>query len=153
MTKIITVLGLPGAGKTTYLKNLPKNSSVRYEPTDDLEILLKEFSPYQINNIFLKRFIDIDLTVPDVGTHYLDSDYYTSLMLFGGEPGSSPLPAPASKLIYLKISPEIQRGRILNRNRSFAQEELRYCEQFWHKKVEMVFDAYPCFNKTVVETT
>jgi deoxyadenosine/deoxycytidine kinase len=153
MKKIITLLGLPGAGKTTYLKNLPKNSSVRYEPTDDLEALLKTFSPYQINNLFLKRFIDIDLAVPDVETHYLDSDYYTSLMLFGGEPELGSLPNPASELIYLKINPETQKSRILTRNRSFAQEELKYCEQDWHKKIEMVFDSYPCLNKTIIETT
>lgn len=160
---ITTVLGLPASGKSTNCNKLVNRwktagftATWRPEPTDDVPNFVKAgCSPDQISCIILARFLRIDREPANVDYLWRDSDYYTSLLLFGGEPQ----PERASQiirsnaLVYLKISPELQRERILKRNRSIANFELQYCSQEWHDKVQRAFEMYPCCNKTIYEQT
>ena len=149
---IITVMGLPGSGKTTFVKKLAfqTDSLARFEPTNDIEYL-KATHTKEFNDIILARLATIDCGLGDQPT-VRDSDYFTSLYTFGGnydliQSGLAPI---ADKLIFLQISPEQQYQNILNRGRLSAPEELQYCAHFWHEQIYAAFEKHPTKDKKVL---
>jgi hypothetical protein len=64
----------------------------------------------------------------------------------GGVRGAAP---PAGTDGYPKISPELQRERILARGRELG--ELSYCDQYWHDRAQKVFDQHPAQEKEIIE--
>lgn len=149
---IITVMGLPGSGKTTFVKKLAFQTDrlTRFEPTDDIEYL-KATCPAAVQDIILARLAAIDC---GLGTQPIvrDSDYFTSLYIFGGNHDitQSNLAPIANKLILLQVSPEQQRKNILSRNRLSAKSELQYCTGFWHRQIYSAYLKHPANHKQVL---
>ncbi len=152
MQKIITVIGLPGSGKTTFVNSkLDSVTSCRVEPTQDISDLANKMTSFEISSLILDRMLIQDCAFQMKETHYRDSDYYTSLYTFGGYTElSEHLALQSTDLIYLKISPALQKQRILKRNRTIAQYELMYCEEGWHRQIERAFERHPAKNKSIL---
>jgi hypothetical protein len=143
MNKIITVIGLPGSGKSSYCKTQAQASHTWYrpEPTDDIAQLRLHLSKAAVSDIILDRFNAIDAVSR---TSYRDSDYWTAYYTFGGISQTSGFIAPVSdELHFIYCSRTQQRKNILKRNRPFAQEELQYNRYYWHKKILEAFYKHP----------
>lgn len=143
MDKIITVIGLPGAGKSSYCKAKAEKSHTWYrpEPTDDLANLRSRLCESEVNNLILDRFNLIDSTDK---SRYRDSDYWTCRYIFGGMSILSGYVAPVSDelhLIYVTKAQQI--ANIKKRNRPFAEQESRYCAYHWHKRLFEAFRKHP----------
>lgn len=158
--RITTVLGLPGSGKSFYCKQeadkleiLGYKATWRPEPTDDVPNFIRAgMSSEQISRMVLTRFTMCDREPSFADFIWRDSDYYTSLLIFGGEPiPSAKYIIKSTHLVYLRIGPELQKQRILKRNRPIAQQELMYCSEEWHTKAEEAFKKYPCAKKQIIE--
>jgi deoxyadenosine/deoxycytidine kinase len=152
MQKIITVMGLPGSGKTTFVNSKLNNvTSFRFEPTQDISDLANKITSFEISCLILDRMLIQDCAFQMKETHYRDSDYYSSLYTFGGYTELSEyLALQSTDLIYLKISPALQKQRILKRNRAISQYELMYCEKGWHRQIERAFEKHPAKNKSIL---
>jgi hypothetical protein len=143
MNKIITAMGLPGSGKSSYCKTLAQASHTwhRPEPTDDIAQLRLHLSKPAINDIILDRFNAIDAGRP---VPYRDSDYWTARYTFGGVSQINGFISPVSdELHFIYCSRAQQRHNILKRNRPSAQCELKYCAYYWHKQILEAFKLHP----------
>jgi hypothetical protein len=143
MNKVITAIGLPGSGTSTYCKALAHANHTWYrpEPTDDIAQLRLQLPETATNNIILDRFNAIDA----VGhASYRDSDYWTAKYTFGGTSTINGFIAPVSdELHFIYCSRAQQRKNILKRDRPFAQEELRFTSFYWHKQILKAFELHP----------
>lgn len=146
---IITLMSLPGVGKSSMAKSLAAELNYKYrlEPTDDID----EITPCIIQDLVLSRFFELDRNL-DTKKDYivLDSDYWTSLYLFGGTKEISGNQLIPDILILLTCSAELQEQNIRTRKRPFFNYELNYCQKNWKDKLEYAYNYHPAPVKIIV---
>jgi thymidylate kinase len=157
---ISTIFGLPGAGKSTYCqerayKGIGSGEGCwRPEPTDDIAQLQKHLHPSTVQSVLIDRFKILDSGINPAA--WRDSDVFTSMLTFSSTTLENCdyrvwVPRVSDKLVWLKISPELQRQRIIARGRpDFWRAELEYCDPYWHYHAQKVYDLHPAQYKTTI---
>jgi hypothetical protein len=162
--KIITIFGLPGAGKGTYCKERAYKGigygegCWRPEPTDDIQSL--SINTPALNDTIINRFIHHDSVLQP--SQYRDSDIFTSYLLFGNTPTGNPLACPpklfipliSDTLIWLDLDPSSLLERIVERQRpGMWRKETQYATKYWRQRAEWVVNIHPAKTKIKINPT
>jgi hypothetical protein len=158
--RITTVMGLPGAGKSTYCRErAPKGIGQgegcwRPEPTEDIEWLKAKMDYGSAQYIIAGRLAAQDSVVNPA--QYRDSDTWTNHYIFGTTSyieAKVYFPEVSDNLVWLKISPELQRERIIHRARPSWEKELLFTSEFWHETVTFAYENHPAKNKEIINVS
>jgi hypothetical protein len=163
MYKITTVMGIPGAGKSTYCRERAYKGiglgegHWRPEPTEDIDYLLSKFQPSMVQEILACRFRAMDTQV--LPSQFRDSDVFTSRFIFSWPELLSALdygPLVSDELVWIQPTQKVLQDRILQRARPGEHiQEAKYFTNFdyWMSQAQKAYDLHPAKVKRVISVT
>ena len=147
----ITVMGIPGAGKSSLLNEL--GVPFRPEPTDDIETLGMRLSSTEWEQIINNRFIEAD-AFPSA--FWRDSDFFTSVGIFRSvEDLISIIPQISNRLIisetliWLNLPMEQAVRNIISRDRRSAMMEIENTPRRY-ERAKLSFNLHPAKRKVIM---